>query len=156
MTDSQEKIDSLQRILHLYDLAVAKQERLLDKTRRGKYRLAQLSDRVLYALIKGDLKRLKTKKAEIELEINNFDNKVVDDNKDKPLEENTENGEKKAEPIPEINDQQEGKQEKKELDEKAEEKVEEKAEDKTEENIRIIDSPPIRPLDSPVIDSIVD
>lgn len=76
MVDLREKQKGLAKTLQLYDIAITQQEKKLDATRRGKYKFAQISDEVLYALILGDLKRLQKNRTDIKDEIDSLEKAI--------------------------------------------------------------------------------
>lgn len=74
------KIKELDNLILMYDTAIARQEGLLEKVVKGKFLSTKLSDRVLYALVKGDLNLLKEKRKEILADLNNL-KKLNDEDK---------------------------------------------------------------------------
>lgn len=57
-----EKLRELSLLLCYYDQAIHKQKTLINQIESGELRFAQVSDKVLYALARGDLKLLKRRK----------------------------------------------------------------------------------------------
>jgi len=68
-TTTSDKIRELNELINLYDTRIERQQALLERTNRGKFKTTQVSDQVLKALVLGDLNLLKSKKEEIVDEI---------------------------------------------------------------------------------------
>lgn len=65
MTSTFEKERELQNFLQLYDTAIERQENLLVKFAKGKFKTTQVSDQVLGGLIRGDLNLLRKQRDKI-------------------------------------------------------------------------------------------
>lgn len=69
MSPRSNKVTETTQLLNLYENAITKQQTLLDKTVKGKFKSTQLSDGVLKALVLGDLNMLKENKEKLLQEI---------------------------------------------------------------------------------------
>lgn len=70
-----DKLGELKSLLSLFDTAIERQNILIDKTKRGKFKSAQVDDDVLLALVLYDLTLLKKQKAQVENEIEDYEAK---------------------------------------------------------------------------------
>lgn len=64
-----QEFDRLKRVRNAIDLRIAKQEELLSKISRGKWKQSEISTAKLYALAKFDLKHLERDKEEVEKQL---------------------------------------------------------------------------------------
>lgn len=57
-----DKLEELRQLVRLHDIAIAKQKTVLTRTEKGSFKSAGINDYKLYALVLGDLKRLRSMK----------------------------------------------------------------------------------------------
>lgn len=67
------KIRELQHLAQLHDTSIERQQALLTKIAKGKFKSTQVSDQILYALAKGELELLKRRREEIDTQINELE-----------------------------------------------------------------------------------
>lgn len=77
----------LNQLLHFYEAAIERQHTLLEKTKKGKFKSTHLSDAVLTALVKGDLKLLNNRRDEITKQIVDLDKSKKNGTSDSPRSE---------------------------------------------------------------------
>lgn len=68
-----DKLGELKSLLSLYDTAIERQSNLVSKTKKGKFKSAQVDDDVLSALVLYDLTLLKEQKAQVQKDIENYE-----------------------------------------------------------------------------------
>lgn len=69
MTSNFDKRRDLINLLGLYDTAITRHKVLLDKTIKGKFKSTQVSDEILYALVKGDLKLMEDTREQLQKDL---------------------------------------------------------------------------------------
>lgn len=69
MSSTADKLRERNQLLHLYDTAIERQKSSLADVHKGKLRSTQVTDEVLYALVRGDLTRLQSMKNDLVEEI---------------------------------------------------------------------------------------
>lgn len=70
-----DKIGELKSLLSLFDTAIERQTTLIDKTKKGKFKSAQVDDDVLLALVSYDLTLLKKQKEQVKKDIQDYEGK---------------------------------------------------------------------------------
>lgn len=74
MTDV-DKLREMRALLNLYDNAITKQRNLLDQANDGTFKYAQVEDKVLQGLVRGELKLLEMQKNELEISLEKLEKK---------------------------------------------------------------------------------
>lgn len=68
-----DELGELKSLLSLYDTAIERQNNLVSKTKKGKFKSAQVDDAVLTALVLYDLTLLREQKAQVQKDIENYE-----------------------------------------------------------------------------------
>lgn len=75
-SETDDKLREVRALLNLYDNAISKQRNLLNQANNGILRYTQIDDKILIALIKGDLKLLQDKKCDLEANVEELERKL--------------------------------------------------------------------------------
>lgn len=77
-----QKVQELNRLIQLYDTAIERHDEHLRKAIRGIGGSVQMSRQKYVALVRGDLKLMRKKKAELEEEVKQLEIKAIEDSFD--------------------------------------------------------------------------
>lgn len=69
---TEEKISELTKLLNLYETTISRQKTLADKVDRGKFKSTSVDDKVLKALVVGDVTLLTSEKDKLAKQLNDL------------------------------------------------------------------------------------
>lgn len=76
-----DKLRELRHLLALYETAIEQQQKLLDRTTKGKFKSTQIGDEILYALVKGDLNLLKNQKTKYQKDLESLEKQNIEEDR---------------------------------------------------------------------------
>ena len=79
-----ERLTELKQLINLYGIAIGQQENRIDSARRGKLTFTQISEKVLFGLLNGDLNRLKDGLAQTTADIQSLEEALNRANEEQP------------------------------------------------------------------------